>query len=149
MSGSDLGKSIRRSIVEPATDLAHQMHLAPNIISLKWPVRNAASRLENYECINVANGVLLLDLGSTKSSQRVSYLFDVFPGLFVERFEQGKKMSPKAIVKPTVLVHSGDEGVLRKPTVMKCLWDITDGPRPPPGITTSKSKLIRPVLYTL
>lgn len=125
------------------------MHLAPNILSLKWPVRNAASRLENYECINLADGVLLFDLGITKPTssvrQKVSYLFDVFPGLFVERFEQGKKMGPKAIVKPTVLVHSGDEGTLRKPTMMKCLWDLTGGPRPPPGITTSKSKFIRPV----
>ena len=43
-------------------------------------------------------------------------MFDVAPGLFVERVEGGKKMALKAICRPTVLVHSGHEEPKQSPT---------------------------------
>ncbi|KAG8671561.1 hypothetical protein FPOAC1_004812 [Fusarium poae] len=129
MSGlqRDLQASVRRSIVEPAADLVHQLHLAPSIYSLKWPARSASTRLEVYQCFNLANGGTLLDLSGTKSSsparRNVMYLFDIAPGLFVERIEEGRKLGLKAIVKPTVLVTNAGGDISQGPTVMRWLWD--------------------------
>ncbi|KAF5011089.1 hypothetical protein FDECE_2771 [Fusarium decemcellulare] len=123
----ELHSSIRRSIVEPAADLVHQLHLASNIFSLKWPARTAGTRLEVYQCLNLASDGMILDLSGTKqtspSRRNVSYLFDVAPGLFVERIEGGRKTGTKAIVKPTVLVDNAEREVPQKPTVMRWLWD--------------------------
>ncbi|KAI9903626.1 hypothetical protein N3K66_000155 [Trichothecium roseum] len=106
----ELHESLRRTIIEPAADLVHDLHLSPSIYSLKWPARGAWSRLEVYECLNISSGGLVLDLSGTNSSspsrKKVRYMFDVAPGLFVERVEGGKKMALKAICRPTVLVHS-------------------------------------------
>jgi hypothetical protein len=126
-SSNDLQSSLRRTVVEPAADLAHRLHLAASVYSLKWPARGASSRLEVYECLNIVTGGQVLDLtGTTPTSasrRKVSYLFDVAPGLFVERVDGGKKMNLKAICRPTVLVYGGDGEVSRTPTVMKWLWD--------------------------
>ncbi|KAF4984271.1 hypothetical protein FZEAL_483 [Fusarium zealandicum] len=124
---AELHSSIRRSIVEPAADLVHQLHLASSIFSLKWPARTAASRLEVYQCLNLASGGMVLDMAGTKENsparRNVSYLFDVAPGLFVERIEGGKKLALKAIAKPTVLVNDRGGEVPQNPTVMRWLWD--------------------------
>ncbi|KAF0636162.1 hypothetical protein FPSE5266_11709 [Fusarium pseudograminearum] len=124
---ADLQASVRRSIVEPAADLVHQLHLAPSIYSLKWPARSASTRLEVYQCFNLANGGTPLDLSGTKSSsparRNVMYLFDIAPGLFVERIEDGRKLGLKAIVKPTVLVTNAGGDISQGPTVMRWLWD--------------------------
>ncbi|KAF4509932.1 hypothetical protein G6O67_001866 [Ophiocordyceps sinensis] len=128
-SPGDLQSSVRRTIVEPAADFAHRLQLASSIFSLKWPARNASSRLEVYECINLASGGLVLDLGSSASARlKVTYLFDVAPGLFVERVEVGKKAPLKAIYRPNVLVYAGDGEVPQRPTLMKWLCDNTNGP---------------------
>lgn len=130
-SAADLQSSLRRTIVEPAADLAHQLHLACSVFSLKWPARGAWSRLEVYECLNLAAGGISMDLAGTKPNsaarKNVSYLFDVAPGLFVERIDGGKKMPLKAICRPTVLVFGGDEGMGQKPTVLRWLWDASGG----------------------
>lgn len=124
-SFADLRGSVHRSIVEPAADLAHQLHLTPNVYSLKWPAKQAWNRLEVYECSNLAGSGTPLDLSGTNPSsparRRVVYLFDVAPGLFVERIELGKKMPAKAICKPNVLVYAADSEVAFKPTVMSWL----------------------------
>lgn len=155
-SASDLQSSLRRNIIEPAADLAHQLHLAPSVFSLKWPARGAWARLEVYECLNLANGGLVLDLSGTTpkspSRRKVSYLFDVAPGLFVERVEGGKKTAMKAICRPSVLVYGGDGEVDQKPTVLKWLWDSAGGApgtarNPPPKITLSKSRSIFTLMY--
>lgn len=124
---AELRASIFQSIIEPAADLAHRLHLAPSIYSLKWPARTAPTRVEVYECLNLASGGLILDLAGTNkdslSRRNVVYLFDVCPGLFVERVEMGQKLGLRAIVKPTVLVNKADGEVPRKPTLVKWLWD--------------------------
>lgn len=126
---TELQGSVRRSIVEPAADLAHQLHLAPSVFSLKWPARTAATRLEVYQCLNFANGGATLDLSGTKAASQarrgVIYLFDIAPGLFVERVEGGRKLGLKAIVKPTVLVTNSGGDVLQGPTIMSFLWNNT------------------------
>ncbi|VUC24670.1 unnamed protein product [Clonostachys rosea] len=124
---AELQSSIRRSIIEPAADLAHDLHVASSIYSLKWPARGAWSRLEVYECLDLANGGEVLNLSGTVPSssirRNVAYLFDVSPGLFVERVVSGKKSPLKAICRPSVLVHSGGGGVQQSPTVMNWLWE--------------------------
>jgi hypothetical protein len=130
-SPSDLQSSLRRTIVEPAADLVHQLHLAPSVYSLKWPARGAWSRLEVYECLNLAAGGTTLDLTGTKPNsparRNVSYLFDVAPGLFVERLDGGNKMPLKAICRPAVLVSGSEEGVAQKPTVLRWISDASNG----------------------
>ncbi|PHH78596.1 hypothetical protein CDD82_2955 [Ophiocordyceps australis] len=119
--------SLRRSIVEPAAEFAHRLQLASNIYSLKWPARNASTRLDVYECLNLASGGLVLDLGATPANstarRKVCYLFDVAPGLFVERVEVGKKAPLKAIYRPNVLVWAGEGDVPQRPTLIKWLCD--------------------------
>ncbi|PHH65263.1 hypothetical protein CDD81_3122 [Ophiocordyceps australis] len=123
--------SLRRSIVEPAAEFAHRLQLASNIYSLKWPARNASTRLEVYECLNLASGGLVLDLGASAANsaarRKVCYLFDVAPGLFVERVEVGKKAPLKAIYRPNVLVWAGEGEVPQRPTLIKWLCDSVNG----------------------
>ncbi|RGP60553.1 hypothetical protein FLONG3_10815 [Fusarium longipes] len=124
---ADLQASVRRSIVEPAADLVHQLHLAASIYSLKWPARSASTRLEVYQCFNLADGGTVLDLSGTKSAsparRNIMYLFDIAPGLFVERIEGGRKLGLKAIAKPTVLVTNAGGDISQGPTVMRWLWE--------------------------
>ncbi|PFH56757.1 hypothetical protein XA68_16040 [Ophiocordyceps unilateralis] len=127
-SASELQASIRRTMVEPAADFAHRLQLASSIFSLKWPARNASTRLEVYECINLASGGLVLDLSGVR--QNVTYLFDVAPGLFVERIEVGKKAPLKAIYRPNVLVHAGEGDVAQRPTLMKWVCESANGSLP-------------------
>ncbi|PHH88277.1 hypothetical protein CDD83_7761 [Cordyceps sp. RAO-2017] len=132
---ADLQSSVRRTIVEPAAEFAQKLQLASSIFSLKWPARNASTRLEVYECINLASGGLVLDLGSLSARQKVTYMFDVAPGLFVERVEVGKKAPLKAIYRPNVLVYAGDGDVPQRPTLMKWVCESANGParEPLPG----------------
>ncbi|KAH7158082.1 hypothetical protein B0J13DRAFT_188218 [Dactylonectria estremocensis] len=150
-SPSELHDSVRQNIIDPAADLVHRLHLAPSFFSLKWPARTAPSRLEVYECLNLASGGLVLDLAGTNkgspSRSNVSYLFDVCPGLFVERIEGGKKLALKAISKPIVLVNKDDGGAPQKPTLVQWLCESvgpahqssgrgpvrTSGPKSKPG----------------
>lgn len=139
---SDLQGSLRRSVVEPAAELAHQLHTSSSVFSLKWPARGAWSRLEVYECLDLANGGQVLDLSGTGPSspvrRNVSYLFDVAPGLFVERVEGGKKSPLKAICRPSVLVFGGDGEVEEKPTVLRWLWDNSSPAPAPPRQSSSR-----------
>lgn len=144
---ADLQASVRRSIVEPAADLVHQLHLASSIYSLKWPARSASTRLEVYQCLNLANGGMVLDLSGTKSAsparRNIMYLFDIAPGLFVERIEGGKKLGLKAIAKPTVLVTNAGGDVSQGSTVMRWLWDgipTSQGPSRSASRASSRSK---------
>lgn len=152
-TAADLRSSLRRTIVEPAADLAHKLHLSSNPYSLKWPARGAYSRLEVYECLDLAGGGIALDLsGTTPTSaarRKVSYLFDIAPGLFVERIEAGKKTSLKAICRPTVLVHGGDGEPAQQPTVLGWLCGSSAvleayGNDGPPRSGTPKGKYTRP-----
>lgn len=144
-SSSDLQSSLRRTIVEPAADLAHKLHTSPSIYSLKWPARGAWSRLEVYECLDLANGGHVIDLSGTKPSsptrRNVTYIFDIAPGLFVERVEGGKKAPLRAIRRPSVLVFAGERDIPESPTVLKWLWDnASSSPaptRPPPSRSTT------------
>lgn len=155
-STADLQTSLRRTIVEPAADLAHRLHLAASVYSLKWPARGAWSRLEVYECLNIATGGQVLDLTGTTSTsasrKKVSYLFDVAPGLFVERIEGGKKLNLKAICRPTVLVYGAEGQIGRSPTVMKWLWNgaaATSTGRQSPARTATPAARRKPFLsYT-
>lgn len=129
---ADLQSSVRRTMIEPAADFAHRLQLASNIFSLKWPARNASSRLEVYECLNLASGGLVLDVGGSGGASparrsKVTYLFDVAPGLFVERVKVGKKAPLKAIYRPNVLVYAGDGDVPQRPTLMQWVCDNSNG----------------------
>ncbi|KEY65231.1 hypothetical protein S7711_08769 [Stachybotrys chartarum IBT 7711] len=153
-SFGELQTSIRRSIVEPAADLAHRLQLALNVYSLKWPARNAWARLEVYECMNLANDGVLLDLSGTTSTspsrQKVSYLFDLAPGLFVERVDGSKKTTTKTVHRPRVLAFGGEADIIQCATIIRWLWDNSSGPQahirePFFRSSTPKSKLEPPI----
>lgn len=131
----ELRKSIRKSILVPAAAVAHRLHLAVPVYTLKWPVRHAWSRLEVYDCTNLASGGLPIDFTGTdptsKTRKDATYLFDLAPGLFVERIEHGAKLAPRAISRPQVLVHASQKSCAKSYTTIRLLWDIADSERPP------------------
>ncbi|KAG5918500.1 hypothetical protein E4U42_006838 [Claviceps africana] len=129
MSALELQSSLRRAIVVPAADLAHSLHTSINMFWLKWPLRTASSRLEVYECTNLADRGRVMDLSGTSpesaARRHAKYLFDIAPGLFVERIEGGKKMALRSICRPKVLIHAGEGPVPHKSTLLTWLHNAT------------------------
>ncbi|KAG6217049.1 hypothetical protein E4U50_004548 [Claviceps purpurea] len=125
----ELQISLHKAIVQPAADLAHGLHTSINFFWLKWPLKTASSRLEVYECTNLADGGRTMDLSGTSPESAVrrhtKYLFDIAPGLFVERVEGGKKMTLRSICRPKVLIHAGESSVPHKATLMTWLYNAT------------------------
>ncbi|KAG6007350.1 hypothetical protein E4U21_006054 [Claviceps maximensis] len=126
---SELQNSLRKTIIQPAADLAHSLHTSINVFWLKWPLKTASSRLEVYECTNLADGGRVMDLSGTSpesnTRRHAKYLFDIAPGLFVERIEGGKKMALKSICRPKVLIHAAEGPVPHKPTLLTWLHNAT------------------------
>jgi hypothetical protein len=124
---------VRTSIIDPAADLAHRLQLSPNIFSLRWPARTARSKLDIYECINLADRAIINSGETGKSAEALknaSYLFDTAPGLFIETVSGAKKSTAKAICKPAVLVYGGDrDGDIpqKTMTLTRLLWDFANG----------------------
>lgn len=130
----NLAKALREVIVEPATRLAHDLQTATTIFSLKWPARQAWTRLEVFDCTNLADGHKKVDFGNSVQEsdirQHTTYLFDLAPGLFVDRIEQGNKPRARAIVRPQVLVlvHDG-----QWPTTLTRVRALSEIARPKAG----------------
>lgn len=126
----ELQISLRKAIVQPAADLAHSLQTSTNIFWLKWPLKTASSRLEVYECTNLADGGRTMDLSGTSpgstTRRHTKYLFDIAPGLFVERIEGGKKMALKSICRPKVLIYAGEGPVPHKSTLLTWLYNATN-----------------------
>ncbi|KAK6446504.1 hypothetical protein FP744_10002754 [Trichoderma asperellum] len=134
LTATELQNSLRTSIIDPAVDLAHRLQLSPNIFSLRWPARTARSKLDTYECINLADrGAIMKSDENGKSSdalRNASYLFDIAPGLFVETVSGAKKSAVKIVCKPTVMVYGGDkdDDIPQKTmTLTRLLWDFANG----------------------
>ncbi|ETS00177.1 hypothetical protein M419DRAFT_84117 [Trichoderma reesei RUT C-30] len=134
LTAAELQGSLRTNIIDPAADLAHRLQLSPDIYTLKWPARTARSKLDTYECINLAsNGETI---GSDKASKpsealkNASYLFDIAPGLFVETVSGAKKSAVKVVCRPKVLVYGGEKGgdiPQQAMTLARLLWDYANG----------------------
>ncbi|KAG8408748.1 hypothetical protein J3458_019766 [Metarhizium acridum] len=131
ISPLELQNSVRKAIVQPAADLAHRLHTSVNVFWLKWPLKTASTRLEVYECFNLADGGRVTDLSGTSpespSRRNIRYLFDIAPGLFVERVEGGRKMPLKAICRPKVLIHGSENQVSHRATLLTWLYSATRG----------------------
>ncbi|OTA05700.1 hypothetical-protein [Trichoderma parareesei] len=134
LTAAELQGSLRTNIIDPAIELAHRLQLSPDIYTLKWPARTARSKLDTYECINLAsNGETI---GSDKASKpsealkNASYLFDIAPGLFVETVSGAKKSAVKVVCRPKVLVYGGEKGgdiPQQAMTLARLLWDYANG----------------------
>lgn len=134
LTAAELQSALRTNIIDPAVDLAHRIQLSPNIYSLRWPARNARSKLDTYECINLASsGIMNNSEDASKSFEALknaSYLFDVAPGLFVETVGGAKKSAFKAVCRPIVLVYEGErDGDIpqKSMTLTRLLWDFANG----------------------
>ncbi|QYT00632.1 hypothetical protein H0G86_007711 [Trichoderma simmonsii] len=134
LTAAELQSSLRTNIIDPAVDLAHRLQLSPNIFTLRWPARTARTKLDTYECINLANDGAVLSSGDagkpSDALKNASYLFDVAPGLFVETVGGAKKSAAKIICRPTVLVYGGekDGDIPQKAmTLTRLLWDYANG----------------------
>ncbi|KAM0256419.1 hypothetical protein ACHAQJ_004944 [Trichoderma viride] len=153
LTAAELQSSLRTNIIDPAVDLAHRLQLSPNIYSLKWPARTARTKLDTYECINLANsGTTMNPDEAGKSSEALknaSYLFDVVPGLFVETVSGSKKSVVKTVCRPVVLVYGGekDGDIPQKTmTLTRLLWDFANGSK---GRSHGPSRNISPKSKTL
>ncbi|KAK2593280.1 hypothetical protein QQS21_009004 [Conoideocrella luteorostrata] len=129
LTTAELQSSLRKAVIQPAADLTHRLHTSVNVFWLKWPLKTASSRLEVYECANLADGGRIIDLSGTSpnSSCRrdAKYLFDIAPGLFVERVEGGRKMALKSICRPKVLIHASEGQVAHRSTLLTWLYNAT------------------------
>lgn len=120
-----LKDSVQRSIVEPAVELAHQLHLSTRGISLDWA--GPMHHLSDCECIDLAAGVQAPAApakrnGATGETKQLKRLFGVAPGLFVH--EDGQL---RILYRPVVLVHNGVDGVKKGATVMSWLAAVPTG----------------------
>ncbi|KAL6871838.1 hypothetical protein J3F83DRAFT_772538 [Trichoderma novae-zelandiae] len=134
LTAAELQGSLRTNIIDPAVDLAHRIQLSPNIYTLKWPARTARTKLDTYECINLANNGETIDSGKagkpSEALKNASYLFDIAPGLFVETVGGAKKSAVKVVCRPKVLVYGGekDGDIPQKAmTLARLLWDYANG----------------------
>ncbi|KAL7812370.1 hypothetical protein V8C44DRAFT_69539 [Trichoderma aethiopicum] len=134
LTAAELQGSLRTNILDPAADLAHRLQLSPDIYTLKWPARTARSKLDTYECINLASNGETIDSGKaskpSEALKNASYLFDIAPGLFVETVSGAKKSAVKVVCRPKVLVYGGEKGgdiPQQAMTLARLLWDYANG----------------------
>jgi hypothetical protein len=113
--------SLERNIIEPAVNLAHQLHLSMDRFRVKWsngqPVTLSErsrdmSILEKYDCSNVlANGKPIRPDGKEKmAGEGVTYLFDIMPGFYCQSFKEDMASELKILKKPKVLVAGAKPG---------------------------------------
>ena len=114
-------ESLQRNIIEPAVNLAHQLHLSMDRFRVQWSNRQQVSPsersrgpsiLEKYDCCNVlANGKpVRLDGKDRLSEEGVVYLFDIVPGFYCQSFREDTASDLKVLRKPKVLVAVGKPG---------------------------------------
>lgn len=118
-SAADLTSSLHQHIIEPGAEMAHKLHLSLSVFSLKWPARRPWARLEVFDCINLQDCSHV----QSRDSDRIAYLFDLMPGLFIERISHDKQSAPKAICKPTVLVHVGHGDLPEQLNLVSWIWE--------------------------
>ncbi|KAL7930999.1 hypothetical protein V8C35DRAFT_122547 [Trichoderma chlorosporum] len=152
-TAAELQGSLRTNVIDPAVDLAHRLQLSPNIFTFRWPARTARTKLETYDCINLANDGALISSGEpgkpSEALKNASYLFDVAPGLFVETVGGAKKSAAKIVCRPTVLVYEGEKDgdvPQRTMTLTRLIWDYANGSKArshgPSRIGSPKSKTL-------
>jgi hypothetical protein len=111
-----LSASVQSSIIEPAFELAHGMHLSVNKFSMHWtPGHNDPSRYHQPIPQNASLDFVTVEGPSVKMSQPtgngkvVKYMFDLTPEL---RFEFAKVdgFAPSKVLKPgrVVVDATGD-----------------------------------------
>jgi hypothetical protein len=117
----ELYDSIWRSIITPAIDLAHNLHLATDIYTVEWSslgmVANkngneARYDFNRYTCLNVLEAGKILKFTSQHSSKddlRIVYLFDVCPGLVFRKDTDEHSTTRRTLCKPKVLVAASKE----------------------------------------
>lgn len=95
LSSSDLRRSklrvsIQETIVEPALDLAHKMHLSANSFELKWTKHSKSRRVDRplldtrscgFECIQRSGKSVK---PPAADGRPMMYLFDHFPALIMQ-----------------------------------------------------------------
>jgi len=163
----ELRESIGRNIVRPALNLAHRLQIATNIYSVRWtpynndlksgPVDEERLDFSHYVCFNLLEGgkeVKIVRDPEPELPLRITYLFDICPGLYCKPLENGSLSHHlKVISKPKVLVAASvGERKLPKagPTIFQWLEQgVTNpvqaqaAPEPPPKKTT-KPKIPKP-----
>ncbi|KAF2199491.1 hypothetical protein GQ43DRAFT_376118 [Delitschia confertaspora ATCC 74209] len=113
----ELRESIGRNIVRPAVGLAHRLHLSTSLFSLRWtpnnndvetgPIDDSKQDFSHYICYNVLESGKVVKPTVEKDGQpplRVTYLFDVCPGLYCQSIQSGVLTYPRVICKPKILV---------------------------------------------
>jgi hypothetical protein len=147
----DLENSVRTTIIEPAINLAHELHLATKVYSVEWPFleEDGMPDLAACDCLNLATGGRRLAVPPGKKSQgrRLKYLFDVSPGLYAEDVGGAVRSAPRVLFKPLILLHDGERGVETMPTTLSWLSSeqtatpSRPGPAPAENYGSSKSKV--------
>lgn len=117
----ELYDSIWRSIITPAIDLAHNLHLATDIYTVEWSILGMVANkngsearydFNRYTCLNVLEAGKILKFASQHSSKddlRIVYLFDVCPGLVFRKDTDEHSTTRRTLCKPKVLVAASKE----------------------------------------
>jgi hypothetical protein len=99
---------IKRDIIIPAVQLAHDMQLALKVYRVDWPFSSAGKQqpqqvdLSCVDYLNVDDGKVL---DTSSSPSRYTYAFDVLPGLWIEAEDDDQHPGVVFSQKPLVLVR--------------------------------------------
>ncbi|KAF4636896.1 hypothetical protein G7Y89_g1185 [Cudoniella acicularis] len=117
-----LGASVKTTIIEPALNLAHKLHLSVNKFSLEWShfmrTRPEERPLDPkyflpFECVDLARSGKVLKPQAFENSGPITYLFDLSPALVFEAVKADSFAEPKVLKRQRILVVASKEGQSR------------------------------------
>lgn len=109
-----ISQTLFDSVVQPAANLARRFCMSTNVYTLKWPMAKNRSRLELYERHSIGRKAV----DPQVSEVGLSYLFDITPGLFLDRVG----MQPQVICKAQVLVLEKRSRPAPVRTIFHTMW---------------------------
>ncbi|KAE8442804.1 hypothetical protein EG329_002837 [Mollisiaceae sp. DMI_Dod_QoI] len=103
----ELYDSIKSTIIEPTTTLAQKLQLAVDSFTVEWthiyPEKAEDISFSLYDCQNLVSG-RALKFPAAMQDNHITYLFDVYPGLYHRAVKANVYQELKVLVKPKILV---------------------------------------------
>ncbi len=115
----ELAESIRSTIIGPAIDLAHRLHLAARPYSIRWLDDDNEATEVDIELLALADGDVRAWNPAVKTTPLA--MFAVSPGLFVQDFVGAHTAPRRVLYKSRLLTHDSAHEPKRADTVISWL----------------------------